>query len=88
MDVPFVANLLLLHNKIQAVINYNLRRENQCFYNYDYKQLQQVLEVLSKPTKLGQRTRGPFVIKQVHANGTLNIHRGPLFIFRVNIRHV
>ena len=88
MDVPFVANLLLLHDKRQAVIDYNLRRENQRRYNYDYKQGQQVLEILSKPTKLGQRTKGPFVIEQVHANGTLTIRRSPLLTDRVNIRHV
>ena len=29
IDVPFVANLMLLHNKRQAVVDYNLRRENQ-----------------------------------------------------------
>ena len=52
------------------------------------KQGQQVLEILSKPTKLGKRTRGPFVIEQVHVNGTLNICRGPSLIYRVNIHHV
>ena len=88
VDVPFVANLLLLHNKRQAVIDYNLRRENQRRHTYDYKKGQQVLELVPKPTKLGPRTRGPFVIEQVHANGTLTIRRGPSLIDRVNIRHV
>ena len=85
MYVPFVANLLLLHNKRQVVVDYNLHRENQRRYNYDYKQGQHILELLSKPTKLGQRTKGPFLIEQVHANGTFTIHHGPSLIYRVNI---
>ena len=28
MDLPFVANLLLLRNKLQELIDYNLRQEN------------------------------------------------------------
>ena len=88
IDVPFVENLLLLHNKRQAVVDYNLQRENQHQYNYNYKQGQQVLELVSKPMKLGPRTKGPFLIEQLHANGTLTISRGPSLIDRVNIRRV
>ena len=37
LDLPFVANLLHLRNRRQAMIDYNLRRENQRRRNYDYQ---------------------------------------------------
>jgi transposase InsO family protein len=37
IDVPFVADLLLLRDKRQAVIDYNLRRENNARRSFDYQ---------------------------------------------------
>jgi hypothetical protein len=36
IDVPYVANLLLLREKRQAVIDYNLSRENNRRCNFDF----------------------------------------------------
>jgi len=88
MDVPYVANFLLLRDKRQALIDYNLRRENNRRRTFDYAPGQQVLELLPHPTKLGLRVKGPFRIEQVHANGTLTIRRGPHLVDRLNIRRV
>ena len=37
IDLPFVADLLLLRDKRQALIDYNLRRENAKRRNFDYE---------------------------------------------------
>jgi hypothetical protein len=73
IDIPYVADLLLLRDKRQALIDYNLRHENNCHRNYDYRIGDQVLELLPEPNKLGHHTRGPFSILQVHTNGTVTI---------------
>jgi hypothetical protein len=88
IDVPFVSNLLLLRDKRQAVIDYNLRRENNKRRNFDYQVGQQVLEVLSESDKLGDKTKGPYTVDQVHTNGTITIRRQPHLQERINIRRV
>jgi transposase InsO family protein len=88
IDLPFVADLLLLRDKRQALIDYNLRRENNARRSFDYQVGQWVLELIPRPTKLGIRTQGPFRVEQVHTNGTVTIRRAPLIIDRVNIRHL
>ena len=66
LDIPYVADLLLLRDKRQALIDYNLRRENYRRRNHDYQVGDYVLELLSKKgqlfPRLGQRTRGPYRI--------------------------
>jgi hypothetical protein len=57
MDLPFVADLLLLRNKPQQLIDYNLRRENYKRRNFDYQPGQWVLELSTNPGKLGQSTK-------------------------------
>jgi hypothetical protein len=74
LDIPYVADLLLLRDKCQALIDYNLHHENSRHWNHDYRIGDQVLELLPEPNKLGHRTRGPFTILQVpHTNGTITI---------------
>jgi hypothetical protein len=60
MDLPLVADLFFLRNKQQALIDYNLRRENYKRQMFDYQVWQQVLELVANPNKLGQTTKGPF----------------------------
>ena len=86
MDLPFVANFLQLRDRRQALIDYNLRRENARRRNHDYKVGDFVLEMVDNPTKLGYPTKGPFRITQIHTNGTITIQRRPHVTDRVNIR--
>ena len=88
IDVPYVANLLLLRDKRQALIDYNLRRENNRRRNFDYRIGEYVLELKRDPTKMGIRTTGPYRIERVHANGTLTIRRGQGLTDRINIRRL
>ena len=91
-DIPYIANLIMLRDKRQAIINYNLWRENNRRRNYDYRVGQQVYEIVKTKTGIGQKlqtqTRGPYTIEQVHTNGTLTIRRTPLLRDRVNIRQL
>ena len=88
MDIPFMADLLLLCKKCQTLIDYNLRRENNRRRNYDYQIGDRVLEILPKPNKLGQFTKGPFTITRVHTNGTVTIQRTHGLRDRLNIRRI
>jgi hypothetical protein len=88
IDLPFVVDLLLLRNKRQALIDYNLRRENAKRRNFDYEPGMEVLELTPNPTKLGKLTRGPFMIERVHCNGTITIRRNANVVDRINIRNV
>ena len=86
-----LTDLIQLRDKRQALIGHNLRRENNCCRNFDYIVGDYVFEILKmglSDSKLGLKTRGPYRIEQVHANGTLTIRRGPNIIDRVNIRRL
>ena len=63
MDVPFVSNLLLLHNNRQALVDYNLRRENQQRKTFNYQVGQSVFELYPSPNKLITRAHGPYRIE-------------------------
>ena len=88
MDLPFVADLLLLRNKRQELIDYNLRRENYKRRTFDYQPGQWILELIPNPTKTGLRTKGPYQIQRVHCNGTITIRRTANITDRLNIRQV
>ena len=88
MDLPLIADLMVLRNKRQALIDYNLRRENYKRRTFDYQVGQHVLELAANPNKLGPATKGPFRIEQVHCNGTLTIRRSATIVDRVNIRQL
>ena len=55
---------------------------------FDYAQKQRVLKKLHDPTKLGQRSTGPYTITQVHCNGTITIQIREGVTERINIRRV
>ena len=40
------------------------------------------------PTKLGERSEGPYRVERVHTNGTITIRRNDHVTERVNIRRV
>ena len=80
LDIPFVADLIQLRDKRQALIDPNLRRVNNRRGNFDYIVGNYVFEII----KMG----GPYWIEQVHTNGTLPIRGGPGILDRVNIRRL
>ena len=49
---------------------------------------QQVLLRNQGQPKLDPKANGPFTIEQVHANGTVTIHRAPFIMERLHIRWI
>lgn len=88
LNIPLVADLLLLQQRRQNIIDENLRRANNKRISFDYQVGQQALLRLKSKSKLGDRTEGPFTIETVHANGTLTVRRRPNMTERINIRRL
>ena len=72
----------------QLIIDDNLRRQNARRHHYDYHTGVQVLVKEVDPAKLQSRSHGPYPIHEVHANGTITIHRTPHIRERLNLRRV
>ena len=62
LGIPFVADLIQLRDKYQALIDHNLRREYNRRRNFDYIVGNYVFEILKmglSDSKFGLKTRGP-----------------------------
>ncbi len=55
---------------------------------YDYIVGQRVLKKVHDPTKLGERTKGPYRIRTVQVNGTVTIELDPNVTERINIKRI
>jgi len=89
LEIPYVADLLMMRDNRQALIDYSVRRENARRYSYDYQVGEMVMEILPKDKRprLGVVSRGPYEVLRVHTNGTITIRRSPGVEERVNIRN-
>ena len=88
LNIPLIADWHAITTKREHILNKNLRRANKKRRRFDYAPNQQVLKELHDPTKLGNRTKGPYKITQVHTNGTITIELRPTVTERINIRRV
>lgn len=88
LNVPLIADWQAIIKRREHLVNENLMRENNRRRQYDYLPQQLVLKKNSNPRKLGERTSGPYPIKQVHANGTVTIELSANACERINIRRV
>ena len=88
LNIPLIANLQTIRDRRQILIDENLRRQNLKRRSFDYAVGQRVLVKVPMPGKLDQRATGPFLIHQVHANGTLTIQRNLNIQERINVRRV
>ena len=88
LNIPLLADLQTIREQRQALIDENLRRQNEKRRGYDYRVGQQVLLRQGDTNKLGKRTVGPFPITDVHTNGNITIRRSPHVTERINIRRV
>jgi hypothetical protein len=73
LDIPLIANMELIRERKQHLINEQLRRHNARRISYDYLVDDQVLIIVDDPTKMEERNIGPFPITQIHINGTVTI---------------
>jgi hypothetical protein len=88
LNIPLVTDLELLREHRQQLIDQRLIVANAKRFSYDYKVGDEVLKLVYKPNKLDPRATGPFVVEQVHANGTLSIRLNPHVIERISLRRV
>jgi hypothetical protein len=88
LNIPLIADWLMITQRWEHLINENLIRENQKRCQYDYAPQQRVLKKRWKPQKLGKRTSGPYRVLQTYVNGTLTKELRPGISERLNIRRV
>ena len=88
LNVPLLADLQTIRDKRQTLIDENLRRQNEKRRGFDYEVGQRVLLKQADSNKLGRKTVGPYLIVNVHTNGTITIRRSPHVTERINIRRV
>jgi hypothetical protein len=87
-DIPYLADWNAIGKRRQDLVDQNNARENARRIDFDYAVGQQVLVrkdgILRKAES---RYLGPYVITQVHTNGTVRIQRGTISE-RINIRRL
>jgi transposase InsO family protein len=88
LDIPIIADLHLLQQQRQALIDKNLLRANRRRISHDYQPTDEVLLLSYKPDKLDPQSTGPYTIHSVHTNGTVTINRNPFVRERFNIRRL
>ena len=89
LDIPIIANLALIRQRRQVLIDENACRENLQRRSKDYQPGDHVMVVNPEATKLSDQLFGPFHIVQVHVNGTVTIQKNPLVRERIiNIRRL
>ena len=88
LNIPFQADLQAIQQRRQLLIDTNLMKKNAKRRSFDYQPGGQVLVKADSPSKLGDRSTGPYIITQVHTNGTITIQRSAHVTERLNIRRV
>jgi hypothetical protein len=88
LPIPVLADYNMIRQRRQIVIDDNNRRENLRRRYRDYQVRDEVLLLTQNPATLQERSVGPYVIDQVHTNGTLTVQRAPNVYDRINIRRL
>jgi hypothetical protein len=88
LNILFVADLNLIKDHRQQLIDECALCSNKCRHAYNYQPGQEVLKLVYKPDKLEPRAQGPYEIIAVHTNGRLTIHLNATMIERILIRNV
>jgi hypothetical protein len=88
MNIPFVADLTLIHDNRQRLIDECFICSNAHCHSYDYQLGQEVLKLVCKPDKLKPQAQGPYDIIVVHANVTLTIQLNAHTTERISTRNV
>ena len=87
MDIPLVANLEMIRENRQQMIDENLRRQNAKRVQHHYQVGDRFYIVIWNRTKGSRQLEGPFVILRTNTNGTLDFRRTPTVIDNIGIRH-
>ena len=85
IDLPVLADLATLHKKRQTMIDENLRQQNRRRREFQYEVGGEVFIKTVDPKKLDFRAHGPYTITRVFQNGTIEVHRNPQVVERLNV---
>ena len=88
LNLPMQADLQLIQDRRQQLIDQELIRSNRRRFAYDYQPNDEVLKLRYKPNKLEARADGPYRVIRVHTNGTLTIRLSPHVTERISLRRV
>jgi hypothetical protein len=89
VDLPLVANLIQIRDRRQQLNDENLRLQNAKRRVYHYAVGQEVSIKSVDPTKMEPKAHdGPYVIKQVYTNGTVDVARNANVVERLHIRRL
>ena len=90
IDIPYVADILTISHSRQALIDSCLLKENAKRISHDYRIGESVMKksILSLCDKLLPSFTGPYIIEQVHTNGTCTIRLTPNQTKHINIRRL
>jgi hypothetical protein len=88
LPIPIISDYNNLRHRRQTLIDDNNRRENLRRRFRDYEPGDEILKIVYNPATLQERAIGPFIIQQVHVNGTITIFRAKDIYERLNIRRV
>ena len=88
LPIPIISDLALLRDKRQNSINKSALTENRRRKAYEYNVGDRMMILAFNPAALDATATGPFVITQVHTNGTVSFLRNEAVIERINIRRI
>ena len=88
LDIPLIADLQLIQQRKQQLIDNRLIVANRRCFSYGYNVNDEVLKLVYKPDKLETRAKGPYRVERVHANGTLTIRLSPNTFERISLCRV
>ena len=88
LPIPLITNVHQARERRQTRIDENNRRENLRRRYKDYAVGDEILQLVYKPNKMAPRAVGPYIIQQVHTNGTVTIIRSEGVYERINIRRI
>jgi predicted MPP superfamily phosphohydrolase len=88
LDTPVVADLHLLQQQRQALIDKNLLRANRRRILHDCQPTDEVLLLTHEPDELDPQATGPHTVHSAHTNGTVTVNRNPFVRERFNTRRL
>ena len=88
LDIPLVANLELIQERRQQLVDDNLRRQNARRVDYKWKVGDRFNIVIWDKTKGSQQLEGPFTITATNTNGTVDFRRSANVTENISIRKI
>jgi len=73
LDIPLIANLYLLQQSRQVLIDKQLMMANAKIISFDYQPGQKVLKLAVSPNMLDLQYKGPYSISTVHTSGMVRM---------------